>query len=75
MGHRKRLSIFVINGDHLIRSTDENLFGDRRTTGGEFVDRGDGFDVVELSPDAKSKHATYLAAKLVYRMLGFVFAT
>ncbi len=34
-----------------------------------------GFDVVELSPDAKIKHSTYLAAKLVYRMLNFAFAT
>src|SRR5579883_180423 len=30
-----------------------------------------GFDVVELSPDAKANHATYLVAKLVYRMLNF----
>jgi agmatinase len=34
-----------------------------------------GFDVVELSPDAKVQHATYLAAKLVYRMLNFAFAS
>jgi agmatinase len=33
-----------------------------------------GFDVVELAPDAKLPHATYLAAKLVYRMLNFAFA-
>ncbi len=33
-----------------------------------------GFDVVELSPDPKARHATYLAAKLVYRMLNFAFA-
>jgi agmatinase len=33
-----------------------------------------GFDVVELSPDTKAKHATYLASKLVYRMLNFAFA-
>jgi agmatinase len=33
-----------------------------------------GFDVVELSPDPKAKHAVYLAAKLVYRMLNFAFA-
>jgi agmatinase len=32
-----------------------------------------GFDMVELSPDPKAKHATYLAAKLVYRMLNFAF--
>lgn len=30
-----------------------------------------GFDVVELSPDPKVPHATYLAAKLVYRLLNF----
>lgn len=30
-----------------------------------------GFDVVELAPDTKVPHATYLAAKLVYRMLNF----
>ncbi|HEX5315901.1 MAG TPA: agmatinase [Candidatus Kapabacteria bacterium] len=34
-----------------------------------------GFDVVELAPDAHSRHATYLAAKLVYRMLNFAFAS
>jgi agmatinase len=34
-----------------------------------------GFDVVELSPDPKAKHSTYLAAKLVYRMLNFAFAS
>ncbi|MDP4198867.1 MAG: agmatinase [Bacteroidota bacterium] len=33
-----------------------------------------GFDVVELAPDSKARHATYLAAKLVYRMLNFAFA-
>jgi agmatinase len=32
-----------------------------------------GFDIVELSPDPKQKHATYLVAKLVYRMLNFSF--
>ncbi|MFI5201367.1 MAG: agmatinase [Candidatus Kapaibacterium sp.] len=32
-----------------------------------------GFDVVELAPDPKARHATYLAAKLVYRMLNFAF--
>ena len=32
-----------------------------------------GFDVVELSPDPKQQHATYLAAKLVYRLLNFAF--
>ena len=30
-----------------------------------------GFDVVELSPDPKVTHATYLVAKLVYRLLNF----
>jgi agmatinase len=30
-----------------------------------------GFDVVELSPNAAQQHATYLAAKLVYRILNF----
>lgn len=33
-----------------------------------------GFDVVELSPDPKLPHATYMVAKLVYRMLNFAFA-
>lgn len=33
-----------------------------------------GFDVVELAPDPKARHATYLAAKLVYRMLNFASA-
>jgi agmatinase len=33
-----------------------------------------GFDVVELAPDAKLPFPTYLAAKLVYRMLNFAFA-
>jgi agmatinase len=33
-----------------------------------------GFDVVELSPDPKVPHATYLAAKLVYRLLNFALA-
>jgi agmatinase len=33
-----------------------------------------GFDVVELSPDPKVRHATYLVAKLVYRILNFAFA-
>ena len=33
-----------------------------------------GFDVVELSPDSKQQHATYLVAKLVYRILNFAFA-
>ena len=33
-----------------------------------------GFDVVELAPDQKVLHSTYLTAKLVYRMLNFAFA-
>lgn len=33
-----------------------------------------GFDVVELCPNPCSKHADYLAAKLVYRLLSLVFA-
>ncbi len=33
-----------------------------------------GFDVVELSPDPKARHATYLVAKLVYRILNFAFS-
>lgn len=33
-----------------------------------------GFDVVELAPDPNARHATYLAAKLVYRLLNFAFA-
>jgi agmatinase len=32
-----------------------------------------GFDVVELSPDPKQQHATYLVAKLIYRILNFAF--
>jgi agmatinase len=34
-----------------------------------------GFDVVELSPDPKMRHSTYLVAKLVYRILNFAFAS
>jgi agmatinase len=33
-----------------------------------------GFDVVELSPNPQQQHATYLVAKLVYRLLNFAFA-
>lgn len=33
-----------------------------------------GFDVVEVVPDKNNPHATYLAAKLVYRMLNYTFA-
>ncbi|HEY3875221.1 MAG TPA: agmatinase [Candidatus Kapabacteria bacterium] len=32
-----------------------------------------GFDVVELAPDPKIPHPSYLAAKLVYRLLNFAF--
>ncbi len=32
-----------------------------------------GFDVVELVPNSSQQHATYLVAKLVYRMLNFAF--
>lgn len=34
-----------------------------------------GFDIVELSPKEDQQHATYMVAKLVYRMLNFAFAT
>lgn len=33
-----------------------------------------GFDVVELSPNPAQQHATYLVAKLVYRILNFAFS-
>jgi len=33
-----------------------------------------GFDIVELSPEKSQSHATYLVAKLVYRLLNFAFA-
>jgi agmatinase len=46
------------------------IFRELNRTGKRII----GFDVVELSPDPKTKHATYLAAKLVYRMLNFAFA-
>jgi agmatinase len=32
-----------------------------------------GFDVVELVPNKEQQHATYLVAKLVYRVLNFAF--
>lgn len=32
-----------------------------------------GFDIVEVVPDKNHQHATYLAAKLVYRMLNYAF--
>jgi agmatinase len=32
-----------------------------------------GFDVVELVPNKEQHHATYLVAKLVYRILNFAF--
>jgi agmatinase len=34
-----------------------------------------GFDVVELSPNENQQHATYMVAKLVYRVLNFAFAS
>ncbi|MBN1498305.1 MAG: agmatinase [Spirochaetes bacterium] len=34
-----------------------------------------GFDVVELCPHPYSKHADYLAAKLIYRLLSLVFTS
>ena len=45
------------------------IFRELKSAGKKIV----GFDVVELSPDANARHATYLAAKLVYRMLNFAF--
>jgi agmatinase len=45
------------------------IFRELRKAGKKII----GFDVVELSPDSKQKHATYLVAKLVYRMLNFAF--
>ncbi len=33
-----------------------------------------GFDVVELVPNNAQQHATYLVAKLIYRMLNFAFS-
>jgi agmatinase len=33
-----------------------------------------GFDVVELSPNEAQPHATYLATKLIYRLMNFAFA-
>jgi agmatinase len=47
-----------------------DIFRRMKTIGKRIV----GFDVVELAPDTKTRHATYLAAKLVYRMLNFAFA-
>ncbi len=47
------------------------IFRELNRTGKRIV----GFDVVELSPDPKTKHSTYLAAKLVYRMLNFAFSS
>jgi agmatinase len=46
------------------------VFRELRKAGKKII----GFDVVELVPDTKQQHATYLAAKLVYRMLNFAFA-
>ena len=47
------------------------IFRNLNRTGKKIV----GFDVVELSPDTKVRHTTYLVAKLVYRMLNFAFAS
>ncbi|MDP4221641.1 MAG: agmatinase, partial [Bacteroidota bacterium] len=46
------------------------IFRELRKAGKKII----GFDVVELSPDPKQQHATYLVAKLIYRMLNFAFA-
>ena len=46
------------------------IFRELRKAGKKIV----GFDVVELVPNAEQSHATYLVAKLVYRMLNFAFA-
>jgi agmatinase len=46
------------------------IFRELRRQGKEIV----GFDVVELSPNPEQAHATYLVAKLVYRLLNFSFA-
>ncbi len=43
------------------------IFRELRKAGKKII----GFDVVELAPDPKQQHATYLVAKLVYRMLNF----
>jgi agmatinase len=45
------------------------IFRELRKAGKKII----GFDVVELSPDPKQQHATYLVAKLIYRMLNFAF--
>ena len=45
------------------------IFRELRASGKRIV----GFDMVELIPDPKQHHATYLVAKLVYRMLNFAF--
>jgi agmatinase len=45
------------------------IFRELRKAGKKII----GFDVVELVPDPKQQHATYLVAKLVYRMLNFAF--
>ncbi|MEI8135506.1 MAG: agmatinase [bacterium] len=46
------------------------IFRELRKAGKKII----GFDVVELSPDKKQQHATYLVAKLIYRMLNFALA-
>ncbi|MFI5263918.1 MAG: agmatinase [Candidatus Kapaibacterium sp.] len=43
------------------------IFRELRKAGKKII----GFDVVELAPDPKQQHATYLVAKLIYRMLNF----
>jgi agmatinase len=43
------------------------IFRELRKAGKRII----GFDLVELSPDPKHGHATYFAAKLVYRLLNF----
>jgi agmatinase len=46
------------------------IFRELRKAGKKII----GFDVVELVPNAAQPHATYLVAKLIYRMLNFAFA-
>jgi agmatinase len=46
------------------------VFREMRRAGKRII----GFDVVELSPDPKARHATYMVSKLIYRMLNFAFA-
>ncbi|MEP7236023.1 MAG: arginase family protein, partial [Ignavibacteriota bacterium] len=46
------------------------IFRQLRAAGKKII----GFDVVELAPDPKQQHATYMVAKLIYRMLNFAIA-